>query len=163
MKINNKLEDISKNLEKKEGVNQISNISYNAKDLSGNQYRVKSESGEFNEKSPDIILMTAVEAIVTFNNSEVVTIISGKAIYDTLNYNTNFYDGVLTTYNDNNITSTNFDLFFQKKIGTIFGNVVYKNLNTTLYADKMDLDLISKNSKIYMLDKTKKIKIKSSN
>ena len=163
MKINNKLEDISKNLEKKEGVNQISNISYNAKDLSGNQYRVKSESGEFNEKSPDIILMTAVEAIVTFNNSEVVTIISGKAIYDTLNYNTNFYDGVLTTYNDNNITSTNFDLFFQKKIGTIFGNVVYKNVNTTLYADKMDLDLISKNSKIYMLDKTKKIKIKSSN
>ena len=45
VKVNNKLENISKKLDKK-GMNQISNISYNVKDLSGNQYRVKSEFGE---------------------------------------------------------------------------------------------------------------------
>tara|TARA_B110000046_G_C12752979_1_gene297532 strand:- start:41 stop:541 length:501 start_codon:yes stop_codon:yes gene_type:complete len=162
VRVNNKLENISKKLDKK-GMNQISNISYNAKDLSGNQYRVKSEFGEFIENNQDVLLLTTVEAIITFKNSEVVKIISKKAIYDALNYNTNFYDGVLIIYKDNNITSKNFDLFFEKKIGTIFGNVVYRNLNTTLYADKMDLDLITKNSKIYMLNKSKKIKIKNLN
>ncbi len=162
VKVNNKLENISKKLDKK-GMNQISNISYNVKDLSGNQYRVKSEFGEFIENNQDVMLLTSVEAIITFKNSEIVKIISKKAIYDALNYNTNFYDGVLIIYKDNNITSKNFDLFFEKKIGTIFGNVVYRNLNTTLHADKMDLDLITKNSKIYMLNKSKKIKIKSLN
>jgi hypothetical protein len=162
VRVNNKLENISEKLDKK-GMNQISDISYNAKDLSGNQYRVKSEFGEFIENNQDVLLLTTVEAIITFKNSEVVKIISKKAIYDALNYNTNFYDGVLIIYKDNNITSKNFNLFFEKKIGTIFGNVVYRNLNTTLYADKMDLDLITKNSKIYMLNKSKKIKIKNLN
>ena len=114
VRVNNKLENISEKLDKK-GMNQISDISYNAKDLSGNQYRVKSEFGEFIENNQDVLLLTTVEAIITFKNSEVVKIISKKAIYDALNYNTNFYDGVLIIYKDNNITSKNFDLFFEKK------------------------------------------------
>ena len=143
------------------GVNQINNITYNAKDLSGNQYTVNSEFGEFNQNSPDIILMTNVTATITLNNSEIITVISKKAIYDSLKYNTNFYDGVSIKYIDNDITSDNFDLYFDKNFGTIFGNVVYKNLNTTLYADKVDLDLITKDSKIYMFNRSKKVKIKS--
>ena len=65
VRVNNKLENISKKLDKK-GMNQISNISYNAKDLSGNQYRVKSEFGEFIENNQDVLLLTTVEAIITF-------------------------------------------------------------------------------------------------
>jgi|TARA_B100000767_G_C19675407_1_gene497133 lipopolysaccharide export system protein LptA len=149
--------------EVKKGINKINKIFYNTKDLNGNQYIVKSEFGEFNVNNPDIILMTNVESIIILKNSELVEIFSEKALYDSLNYNTNFYGGVLVKYGEHNITSDNFDLFFDKKIGTLFGGVIYKNLNTTLNADKIDLDLITKNSKIYMLSKSKKVKIKNLN
>ena len=157
------LENISSNSEKKGGINQINNITYDTKDLNNNHYVVKSEFGEFNENNPDIIIMTNVKSTIILENSQIIKINSKKAIYDSLNYNTNFYDGVVITYGNSNITSENFDLFFDKKIGTVFGSVVYKNLNTTLYADKIDFDIITKNSKIYMLNKSKKVKIKSLN
>ena len=45
----------------------------------------------------------------------------------------------------------------------MYGNVIYKNLITTLHADKIDIDLITKDSKIYMLNKSKKIIVKNLN
>ena len=163
IEINKIPESVSTDSKNKKGINQINNITYDAKDLNNNHYMVKSEFGEFNEKNPDTILMTNVKSTIILENSQIIIITSKKAIYDSLNYNTNFYDGVVIKYENSNITSENFDLFFDKKIGTIFGNVVYKNLNTTLYADKIDFDIITKNSKIYMLNKSKKVKIKSLN
>ena len=77
-----------------------------------------------------------------------------------MNYNTNFYQKVLIVFKDHQINSDNFDLFFDKKLGTIYSNIIYKNLNTILQADKVDIDLITKDSKIYMLDKSKKVNIK---
>ena len=55
------LENISSNSEKKGGINQINNITYDTKDLNNNHYVVKSEFGEFNENNPDIIIMTNVK------------------------------------------------------------------------------------------------------
>ena len=110
---------------------------------------------------PDIILLTNVEAIILTKNSKPIKIYSKKSLYNNLNYNTNFYNEVRITYKDHKIFSDNFDLIFNEKTGTIYNNVVYKNLNTMLYADKIDIDLISKDSKIYMFDKSKKVKIKN--
>ena len=42
---------------------------------------------------------------------------------------------------------------------TIYNEVYFKNLNTTLQADKVEVDLISKNSKIFMNNNSKKVKI----
>ena len=39
------------------------------------------------------------------------------------------------------------------------GNIQYTNLETKMLADEMQIDLISRTSKIYMLDKNKKIKV----
>ena len=160
---NKSVENLLSDSEKKKGVNHMNNITYDAKDLNNNHYVVKSEFGEFNQNNPDIILMTNVESTIILENSQIIKINSKRAIYDSLNYNTNFYDGVVIEYENSKITSENFNLFFDKKIGTVFGGVVYKNLNTTLYADKIDFDIITKNSKIYMLNKSKKVKIKSLN
>ena len=94
----------------------MNNITYDAKDLNNNHYVVKSEFGEFNQNNPDIILMTNVESTIILENSQIIKINSKRAIYDSLNYNTNFYGGVLVKYGEHNITSDNFDLFFDKKI-----------------------------------------------
>jgi len=155
---------IKKDLNKetvKKGINQIDKVSYTTQDLEGNSYSVKSEFGEFDQNKPDIILLTNVVATILTKNSEPITIYSKKSLYNNLNYNTNFYDEVQIIYKDHKFFSNNFDLIFNEKTGTIYNKVIYKNLNTMLYADKIDIDLISKNSKIYMFDKSKKVEIKN--
>ena len=37
--------------------------------------------------------------------------------------------------------------------------IIYKNLNTELRADRIEIDLVTKNSKILMDKKTKKVKV----
>ena len=153
-------EDLNKEIVKK-GINQIEKVSYTSQDLDGNSYSVESKFGEFHQNKPDLMLLTNVKATILTKNSEPITIYSKKSLYNNLNYNTNFYDEVQIIYENHKIFSNNFDLIFNEKIGTAYNNVVYKNLNTTLYADKIDIDLISKDSKIYMFDKSKKVKIKN--
>ena len=63
------------------------------------------------------------------------------------------------THENNTINADRFDLTFDKKIAIISGNIIYKNLNTKMIADKIEMDLITKESKIFMNDKEKKIKI----
>ena len=152
--------DLNKEVVKK-GINQIGKVSYTSKDLEGNSYSVKSDFGEFDQNKPDIMLLTNVEAIVLTKNSEPIKIYSKKSLYNNLTYNTNFYDEVQIIYKDHRIFANNFDLIVNEKTGTIYNNVVYKNLNTMLYADKIDINIISKDSKIYMFDKSKKVKIKN--
>ena len=147
----------------KKNINQINDIIYYSKSLDDNNYIIKAEFAEINEKNPDLMLLTNVQGKFLLKNSEIIIITSKKANYDSVNYNTNFYQNVLITFDGHQINSDNFDLFFDKKLGTIYNNITYKNLSTTLLADKIDIDLITKDSKIYMLDKSKKIKIKHLN
>ena len=46
-------------------------------------------------------------------------------------------------------------------LATIYSNIVYTNPETIILADKLEFDMLSKNSKIFMNEKNKKIKITS--
>jgi len=144
----------------KQGTNQMNGIVYNSTYLDDNNYVIKAKFGEFSADDPSLMLLTNVTGTIFLKNSEVIEISSEKARYDSVSYNTNFSENVLITFKDHQINSDNFDLFFDKKLSTIYNNIIYKNLNTILQADKIDIDLITKNSKIYMFDKSKKIKTK---
>ena len=147
----------------KKNTNLINNITYNSKSLGDNNYTIKAEFAEINKDKPDFMVLTNVKGKFLLKNSDLIEITSKKANYNSVNYNTNFYQDVLITFEDHQINSDNFDLIFDKNLGTIYNNIVYKNLSTTLIADKIDIDLITKDSKIYMIDKTKNIKIKHLN
>ena len=103
--------------------------------------------------------MTNVVATINMKNSKPITISSDTAIFNNVNYDTNFSKNVFVTYEEHIITSDNLDLIFEKNLATISKNIIYKNLNTVLEADKVEIDLITKNSKIFMNDKSKKVKI----
>ena len=138
----------------------MNGIVYNSTYLDDNNYIIKAEFGAFSADDPGLMMLTNVTGTIFLKNSETIEISSKKARYDSVGYNTNFSENVLITFNDHQINSDNFDLFFDKKLSTIYNNIIYKNLNTMLHADKIDIDLITKNSKIYMFDKSKKIKTK---
>ena len=141
--------------------NQINDLVYKSNYSGNSKYIITAEFGKFIQDNPDLMLLTNVKGVITLNDSGTIKISSKKASYNSINYDTNFYQNVLITFDNHQIYSDNFDLFFDKKISTIYNNVIYKNLNTTLHADKIDIDLITKDSKIYMLNKSEKIKIKN--
>ena len=124
--------------------NVIHNIKYNTQDNDGNKYNITADKGEFENDNPELIFMTNVNAIIKLDNSTPINVSSDEALY-------------------NNITSANLDLILEKNLVTIYNDVIYKNLNTKLLADKVEIDLITKNSKIFMIKNQKKIKIISTN
>ena len=156
------LNNIPENLVKKDSTvyktksNLINNIRYTSGDEEGDYYIIESKFGELNTDKPELILMKKVKAKINFEDFTSIIISADNAIYNNVSYNTNFYDNVIITYTDHVIEANNFDLNFDKNLGTIFSNIIYKNLNTKLEADKIEIDLITKNSKIYMNNKKKK-------
>jgi lipopolysaccharide export system protein LptA len=139
--------------------NILHNIKYISKDKFGNGYVITSEVGVLSDDQSELILMTNVTATINLNNASPIKIFADKAIYNSINYDTNFYESVLVTYNEHTINSDNLNLDFEKSLATISNNIIYKNLNTELQADKVEIDLITKNSRIFMNNKLDKINI----
>ena len=139
--------------------NEITGIKYFAEDKNGNIYKIQSESGKISENQDNIINLNNVEADLFLNNNNLITITSKIANYNTGNFDTIFKTDVQILYNDYEINCDEITLLFSKKIVKIFGNLLIKDLSTKFFADYMEIDLLTKKSKILMMDKNKKIKI----
>jgi hypothetical protein len=138
--------------------NLIQDIKYETIDSNGNKYFIYSKYGEANINNPDIILMKNVFARVEIFEKDTIYINSLSAKYNITSYETNFDTDIELKYLDHTIFAENMDLSFQKNFAWLYTNVVYKGYGYELYADKIEIDLITKNSKIYT-DNGKKVKI----
>jgi len=147
----------------KDQSNLIKNLVYNASDNNGNRYIIKSRLGEIRLKNPDTIFMTDVIADVYAVDSEPINITSKYAIYNSSNFETNFYEDVLILYLENEVMAKKMDLDFEKNIGTLTENIIYTSPDMKLLADKVEIDLITKDSKIFMIEKNKTVKIFGNN
>tara|TARA_B110000027_G_scaffold34759_1_gene38440 strand:+ start:436 stop:1032 length:597 start_codon:yes stop_codon:yes gene_type:complete len=147
----------------KDQSNLIKDLVYNASDNNGNQYIIKSKFGEIRLKNPDTIFMTDVIADIYAVDSEPINITSKYAIYNSSNFETNFYEDVLILYLENEVMAEKMDLDFEKNIGTLTENIIYTSPDMKLLADKVEIDLITKDSKIFMIEKNKKVKIFGNN
>ena len=143
--------------------NIIENIKYIAKDDNNNIYKIESQFGKIDPQKPDIILMDKVTAIIYLKNREEIIISSDKAIYNSKNYETEFYINVKLKYIEHKIASENIYLSFQNNLVSISNNIIYKNLNNEMKADIIEMNLITKEIKIFMNDSDKKIQILSKN
>lgn len=138
---------------------EITGIKYFAEDKNGNIYQIQAESGKISEKENNIINLNNVKADLFLNNNNLVMISSKMADYDTGNFDTIFKTDVQIYYNDYKIDCDEIRLLFSKKKVKISGNLLVKDLSTKFFADYMEIDLLTKKSKILMIDKNKKIKI----
>ena len=136
--------------------NVIENIEYSSNDSLNNQFIIKAKFGEVLGKKT-LILMKEVEAIVIFKNSEKITITASNAIYNTLNQDTNFKENVIIKYGEQHITCNRVDMQFRNYKVKLYDNVIYNYINTKLLADVIEIDLLTKSSKIYMNKKNTKV------
>ena len=138
--------------------NLIEDLNYNSSDENGNVYEINSESGVIDEKDINILYLKNVKAVIKIKNSGVVNVYSDFAKYNKSNLNTHFYENVSLQFRDHNIASNNIYLNYLEKKIKITNNISYYDKNNKMTADVIEFDLLTKMSKIYMMDKANKIK-----
>ena len=143
--------------------NKIVDLKYTANDIDGNSYIINSEYGEISDLDSNELKLQNVKAIIEIKNSESVIILSDYANYNKLTLNTYFYDNVKLTYSGHLVTSDQMFLNYVNKDINIKENVVYEGYDNKLLADIIEIDLVTKFSKIYMLDKYGKVKVNIKN
>ena len=159
---NNSSDDINNNKSDFDIDNQnnlIKNLSYFSKDNLGNEYIIESKYSELNLDNVDIISMEGVSAKIIMANSKPIYVTSNFAKYNNENYETTFTDNVLIVYLDNKIRCEKFYISIENNFANVTDNVIYENPNGKLIADTIEIDLITKNSKIFMIDKSKKVMV----
>ena len=102
-------------------------------------------------------------AKIILKNLNVITISSSYGKYDSNNLDTIFSKNVIINYPNNKITGEYLDFSPKRNSMIISKNIVYTNLKNILKADVIEIDLKTKDTKIYMYENKKKVKIKSKN
>jgi len=92
-----------------------------------------------------------------------VTITSQFGKYNNNTYDTIFSKNVEINYLDNKITGEYLDFSLKKNEMVISRDVIYKNNDATLKADVIEINVKSKDTRIYMYENYKKVNIKSNN
>ena len=142
-------ENTSKNKERKDGKNNLINITYESIDREGRKYIITAETGNFEEDGSDLIFMTNVNAKIILLDGSIIYINSLKAEYNSSSYDTKFSQNVELQFSQHNIFCQNLNIFFQKNLIEAFDNLTYKNSDIIMFADKIEIDLFTKKSKIY--------------
>jgi hypothetical protein len=143
--------------------NVLRNMVYENFDNRGNRYEIYADTSEFKDLNSKKIFMKGVRAKINLDNMNFITISSEEAIFDNESLTTNFSKNVILDYLNHNIKSESLELLFDKNLITMKDQIIYKNIDTELVADQIIIDLITKDSKIFMNDKNRKIKILNEN
>ena len=143
--------------------NIIKDVNYTSKDSDGNEYIINALEGEIDYSQPNIIYLTNVKAIINLNDSKRINITSDFGRYNTDNFDTIFSKNVIIKYLENTINSEYLDFSIGRNTMIISKNVVYNNQENILKADVVEIDIKTKDTKIFMHENKKKVHIKSIN
>ena len=137
----------------------IENLKYLSTDKEGNEYKIEAKKGNIDKDNPDIIYLENVVAIILLKNSEYISIKSNFAKYNSKNFDTLFNDAVSVDYEDHLLTGNFLDLSFENNLVSIYDDVQYLSGFSSLSADKAEIDILNKNTKIFMESPGKKVLI----
>ena len=137
----------------------IEDLKYLSTDKDGNEYKIEAEKGNIDKDNPDIIYLENVNAIISLQESDYISIKSKFAKYNTKNYDTLFNDSVSIDYGEHLLKSNFLDLSFENNLVSIYDNVRYLSGISSLNADKAEIDILKKKTKIFMENPNKKVVI----
>ena len=94
-------------------------------------------------------------------SGEIIDIQSDYGKYNIDNYDTIFSKNVVINYADNKIKGNYVDFSLKRNSLIISKNVVYSNQENLLIADVVEINIATKDAKIFMYEEEKTVKIKS--
>ena len=139
--------------------NIIENLNYISIDAKGNEYTLNAKYGEESKEDSNIIILKQVLGTIKLKNKSDIQIKSDFAKYNSITFDTNFYENVLGFFEESKISSDNLDLFFKNNKGIIYNNIKYLDIDTSANADEISFNLLNGDVNIKMFDKKKKIQI----
>ncbi len=143
--------------------NLLEDIKYVAKDADGNEYIIIAEKGEIDLDNSDVIFLKKVNSLIKLINADEINIYSDFGKYNSSNYDTIFSKNVVITYLDNKITGEYLDFSLSQNRMLISRNVIFTNSENILKSDVIELNINSKDTKIFMYEENKKVNVKSKN
>ena len=157
-------------ISKDKNQNIIKDIKYNSNSINGDIYELKADYGEINIDNPNLIFMTNVLGTIKFKESNDIIITSDFANFNNKTYETTFIENVKIVRTNEVVTGDELYLVLdatdnelkinpKKKQNLLLmtGNVFFEKPGYNLKTDIVEIDLITKNSKIYMKDELKKV------
>ena len=137
----------------------IDDINYTSTDLKGNKYQITAKQAEIKVENSDEMFLKEVVAFIFLKDKDTVKITSNFGKYNSKNSDTIFSENVIVIYPGHKITGEYLDFSFLTNLGIFTTNVVYTGEKTNLFADKIEMDLATKDTKIFMDDVGKKVLI----
>lgn len=154
--------------------NLIENIKYTANNTKGDIYEIIADFGETNLENPEMMFLTNVKGNIIFMNKEDVYLTSDFANFNTKTFETTFIDNVNVTRTNEVITGDELYLVLdledelidnnlkkEQNLIRMSNNILFQKPGYQLKADILEIDLITKNIKIYMKDELKKVVVKT--
>ena len=149
--------------EKIENANVIQDVSYSAKDTKGNEYFLKASEGTIDQNQSNFIFLKSVKGVINLKNYELIEISSNFGKYNINNYDTIFSKNVVISYLDNKIKGDYLDFSLDKKLMIVSKDVTIKNNKNSLSADVIEVNIETKDLKIFMYEEDKKVNFKRIN
>ncbi len=141
--------------------NIIKDVYYSSKDVKGNEYIIMASEGEIDYKNSNIIYLTEVNGFIKLTNSNDIKITSDYGKYNSENFDTIFSKNVIIDYLDNNILGEYLDFSIKRNSMIMSREIIYTNLDNILKADVIEIDIDTKDTKIFMFQANKKVNIKN--
>ena len=141
----------------------IENAKYTGSNNRGSFFEINASLAEITNVEPNLSYMKKVKAVIKLIDGRAILIESDRAIYNRLTNDINFMENVSITDEENKIACDNLDLYISKNLITAYNNVKYDSLNGFLLADKVDIDILKKEAKIFMFDPKNNVKLRYKN
>ena len=153
-------ENIKISEENIESSNIIEDVSYSAKDTKGNEYFLKAGKGTIDHNDNNYIFLKSVKANIDLKNYESIEISSDFGKYNVNNYDTIFSKNVIISYLNNKITGDYLDFSWDKNLMIISRDVILRSDKNSLKADVIEVNIKTRDIKIFMYEQDKKVNIK---
>ena len=137
----------------------IEDLKYLSTDKEGNEYKIEAKKGNIDKDNPDVIYLEKVKAVIFLKNSENILIESNYAKYNAKSFDTLFNNSVSVDYGEHFLKSEFLDLSFENNLVSVYDNVRYLSGISSLKADKAEIDILNKKTKIFMENPNKKVQI----
>ena len=139
--------------------NTFENVEYKGIYDLNKEFTIRSKKAFILNEKPEIVHMTNMKVLLHMNDGRIVIITSDKGKYNKITYDSYFVDNVKATDGTTIISSKNLDLIASKDFASAYNDVVLIDDKSSLRADKINYDFVTKNYYISMFSK-KKIKMK---
>ena len=124
------------------------NIEYITSNNRGEIFKILAEFGRTNLENSNILNLENVKGTIISLEKSKIYISSKFADYNYSNQNSSFYKNVKIKYDDREISCDNLDLNISNNIAVAYNNVIMKDKNSSMKAQKVTLDILTKDISI---------------